>query len=226
MRARLLPLTGDGHQLLLEALVHDVLDINLVEFFGGGIRHLGTRSLRAGDQSHLLLLVLEVALLQIAQELHQLLLLKLGLTFLVGLQPSGGGCLLGHTTLSLGFLDFVVLEAVRLLQFLRRVGHRLVLLQGLSLLQLREEGGLGVHWVVDLSWLLQLQRRLEGVLLRSMEVSVQLYLVRNGQTLGSVVHLLRSSGRRQVLLEHGSQHLLENGLLLVHLGAILKVRLK
>lgn len=63
------------------------------------------------------------------------------------------------------------------------------------------------------------------MLLRILEVSVQLELISNGQTLGSLLHLLGSSGRRQVLLEHGAQHLLENGLLLVYLGAILKVRL-
>ena len=79
------------------------------------------------------------------------------MTFLWGLQTIRSVLLLCHTTLSLGVLDFVILEAIGLLQFLRRVGHRLVLLlQGLSL-QLGEEGGLGVDRVVDLRWLLQLQ---------------------------------------------------------------------
>lgn len=154
-----------------------------------------------------------------------MLLLNLGLTFLLVLKTVCSVLLLCQTTLSLGFLDFVVLEAVGLLQLLGRVCQRLfLLLQGLSL-QLGEKSGLGVDETVDLCWLLQLQSLLEGVLRYILEVSVRLNLMTNGQTLGSLLHLLRSRGRRQVLLEHGAQHLLENGLLLVDLGAIIKVRL-
>ena len=109
-----------------------------------------------------MLLVLQVSLFQIAQELHQLLLLDLGLAFPLG-RAIRSVLLLCQTTLSLGFLDFVVLEAVGLLLLLGRVGQRLfLLLKGLSL-QLGEEGGLGVDGAVDLSRLLQQQSLLEGV---------------------------------------------------------------
>lgn len=78
---------GQVHQLLLEALIHDVVDINLVEFLSG-VGRGRIRSLGVCGQGYLMLrlLGLHVSLFQIAQELNELLLLQLGLTFLLRLK--------------------------------------------------------------------------------------------------------------------------------------------